>query len=402
MLRFRGVWSGEMCEGRKDYPARVVNMLHTQDARETMSDFLFEVHEDIRQAHTLPARVYTDPAIYEAAKERVFARSWQFVTDAESVRVPGQVHPFTLLEGCLDEPLLFTRDGEDAIHCLSNVCTHRGNIVIEHGGHERALRCRYHGRRFGLDGTFQQMPEFEAVVGFPTPCDNLPGIPFGAWRSLLFASLAPSVPLETLLAPMEERVGWLPLDQFRFDATRSREYLVRANWALYVENYLDGLHIPFVHYELAGALDYGEYVTENHRYGNLQLGVAQSGEDRFDLPAASPDYGKNIAAYYFWLFPNTMFNFYPWGLSVNVVRPVGVNLTRVAFLRYAWDDTKLGSGYIGDDAAVDRVEREDEAVVETVQKGVRSRFYDKGRYSPTRETGTHHFHRLLAESLNSG
>ena len=52
---------------------------------------------------------------------------------------------------------------------------------------------------------------------------------------------------------------------------------MRANWALYVENYLDGLHIPFVHNELAGALDYGSYITELFRYGNLQLGVAQSG-----------------------------------------------------------------------------------------------------------------------------
>lgn len=175
---------------------------------------------------------------------------------------------------------------------------------------------------------------------------------------------------------------------------------MRANWALYVENYLDALHIPFVHYELAGQLDYSGYTTELTSYGNLQLGAAQDGEDCFDLPATSPDYGKRIAAYYFWLFPNLMFNFYPWGLSINVVRPLSVGLTKVSFLRYTWNEARLDLG-LAADAAVDRVEREDEAVVETVQKGVRSRLYDRGRYSPTREIGTHHFHRLLAAFLTA-
>lgn len=360
--------------------------------------FRFDIHEDIRQAVTLPANVYTDPAIYEAERERVFVRTWQFVGDTDSVRVPGQVHPFTLLEGCLDEPLLFTRDADDQIHCLSNVCTHRGNLIVEHGGHERFLRCRYHGRRFALDGTFQQMPEFEGVAGFPSEADSLPRVPFGLWDKFLFVSLAPHHPFEEILSPMRARVGWLPLHEFVYDPARSRDYVVRANWALYVENYLDALHIPFVHNELTSALDYGSYSIELHRYSNLLLGVAESDADRFDLPQSSPDFGRNVAAYYFYLFPNTMFNFYPWGLSINVVRPMGVSLTRVSFLRYVWDSAKFDEG-IGGDAMVDRVEREDEAVVETVQKGVRSRFYNRGRFSPTREQGTHHFHRLLAEFL---
>lgn len=93
-----------------------------------------------------------------------------------------------------------------------------------------------------------------------------------------------------------------------------------------------------------------------------------------------------------------MFNFYPWGLSINVVKPLGVNLTRVSFLSYVWRAERLGSGA---GAELDRVEREDEAVVEATQRGVRSRLYDRGRYSPTREQGVHHFHRLLASRLNA-
>ena len=43
---------------------------------------------------------------------------------------------------------------------------------------------------------------------------------------------------------------------------------------------------------------------------------------------------------------------------------------------------------------------DDEAVVEAVQRGIRSRLYVRGRYSPTREQGVHHFHRLFAAAMN--
>ncbi len=92
-----------------------------------------------------------------------------------------------------------------------------------------------------------------------------------------------------------------------------------------------------------------------------------------------------------------MFNFYPWGISVNIVKPVTHGRTIVQYLNYVSDESKLG---VGAGADLDRVELEDEAVVESVQKGIRSRFYSHGRYSPTREQGTHHFHRLIAEFIS--
>jgi len=108
--------------------------------------------------------------------------------------------------------------------------------------------------------------------------------------------------------------------------------------------------------------------------------------------------GKEIAAYYFWVFPNMMFNFYPWGLSLNIVKPLSPSLTKVEFRTYIWDETKLehGAGSI-----LDKVEREDEDIVEKVQKGVSSRFYKHGRYSPKMEKGIHHFHSLITEFINN-
>jgi choline monooxygenase len=354
------------------------------------------IEPDIARATTLPARFYHDPAGHARVVERVFARSWQLVADLRQLRAPGQTLPLTLLQGSLDEPILLTRDASDALHCLSNVCTHRGMLVCEAGGVEGALRCRYHGRRFALDGRFLSMPEFDGVAGFPSPADDLPRLPLEGWGPFLFTGLDPAMPFADFVAPLTARMRGLPLESCVFDPARSRDYLVKANWALYCDNYLEGFHIPYIHAALSGALDYGSYRTELFEGGSLQVGVASGEEDVLDLPPDSPDHGTRIAAYYFWLFPNLMVNVYPWGLSLNLVKPLAVDRTRVSFLSYVWDPARLDTG-AGD--GLDRVEREDEVVVEAVQRGVGSRLYTHGRYSVTRETGVHHFHRLLGRWL---
>jgi choline monooxygenase len=358
----------------------------------------FEIDPDIRVARTLPARVYSDPEIFRLQRERVFARTWQYAGHADLVKVAGQVYPFTLLPGTLDEPLVLTRDQNDRIHCLSNVCTHRGTLVVEGPGHEQQLRCRYHGRRFALDGRFHSMPEFEGTADFPSKSDDLPEVPLGFWERFLLVALAPAreMSVAALFKSLVDRLGHLPFTDLVFEASGAREYLVNANWALYIDNYLEGFHIPYVHSSLATTLDYGEYAVELERYAVMQLGIGKPGEPAFALPSGHRDQGRAVAAYYFWLFPTTMFNVYPWGVSVNVVIPLAVDRTRVSFLPFVWDESKRATGA---GAGLDRVEREDEAVVESVQRGVRSRLYDRGRYSLAREAGVHHFHRLLAEFM---
>ena len=363
-----------------------------------MGDALFEIDPDIRVARTLPARVYSDPELFRAQRDRVFARTWQYAGHDDLVKVAGQVYPFTLLPGALDEPLLLTRDLSDRLHCLSNVCTHRGTVVVEGSGHEQQLRCRYHGRRFTLDGRFHSMPEFEGTKDFPSPADDLPPVGLGIWERFLMVALAPAMTFEEAVTPMRERLAGLPFSSLVHDAAGARDYLVNANWALYVDNYLEGFHIPYVHSSLAATLDYGEYAVELERYAVLQLGIAKPGEAAFALPRSHRDHPRPIGAYYFWIFPTTMFNVYPWGVSVNVVTPLAVDRTRVAFLPFVWDEAKRGTGA---GAGLDRVEREDEVIVEAVQRGVRSRLYERGRYSPAREGGVHHFHRLLAEFMRA-
>ena len=357
------------------------------------------IDPDIKKASTLPGDFYKSQENYEMILDKVFAKTWQFIGDTNLVRLNESVHPFSFLDGSIGEPLLLTRDKAGNIDCMSNVCTHRGNIVVHNPGPAKRLMCGYHGRRWKLDGTFEHMPEFKEAEGFPAPCDGLPKVPVKNWRdTLLFASIDPAFDFDEILDEMQRRVGFLPINEFRFDANRSKDYLVNANWALYCDNYLEGFHIPFVHPELNDALDYKNYRTETGEHWNLQVGVADGGTDSFDLPEGHPDYGQEIAAYYYWLFPNMMFNFYPWGLSINVVKPLSKDLCRVSFLTYVYDESKLDSGA---GALLDKVEREDEFVVEGVQKGINSRLYKKGRFSPTREKGVHHFHQLLVKYLKN-
>jgi choline monooxygenase len=356
----------------------------------------FNVDEDIARANTIDKKFYTDPELFERAKEKLFASSWQYVGHSDQLLNNGDVYPFTLLEDYLNEPLVLTKNETGGICLLSNVCTHRGNIIVGEPCRLKNLRCRYHGRLFQLDGKFLSMPEFKGVENFPSGNDDLKQLPLFTWGKWLFASLNDQLPHHLFFKEMIDRVAWLPLNDFAYRPGLSREFKVKAHWALYCENYLEGFHIPFVHADLNAVIDFGNYTTELFRYSNLQLGIAKDQDDCFDLPPDSVDYGKKIAAYYFFVFPNMMFNFYPWGLSVNVIRPIGIDESKISFYSFVWREEKLNTGA---GSGLDKVEMEDEEVVENVQRGIHSRFYEHGRYSVIREQGTHHFHRIVAELL---
>ena len=279
------------------------------------------VNKKIEEASTIDSSFYTSRSVFFDAK-KIFENTWQFVS-FESFLDKKNALPFSFLDEYINEPLLLIKDKEKQLNCLSNVCTHRGNILVEkHSEIRDSLICRYHGRRFDKKGHCIFMPKFENVKGFPCDSDNLRKIPFSKWRQFIFCSLGNQYKLNNFFSDMEKRIGWMPIEDFVFNPDLSKDYFVKANWALYCDNYLEGFHIPFVHHDLAKQFKYDEYSVELFPYSNLQLGIGKKGEDCFNLPKFSKDYGKNIIAYYFWVFPNMMFNFYPWGLSLNIVKPI--------------------------------------------------------------------------------
>ncbi len=358
---------------------------------------MYQINKSIKSASTLPADFYQNPAAWEICKEKIFCQNWQYIGDEREIfKGLENVYPLWILENYLDEPIILTKN-DDGIDCYTNVCTHRGFILVQHPAKMRKIVCGYHGRRFDLKGQFEFMPEFKEAEDFPRPCDHLHKLPLHNWRQFLFTAVDPKFEFETLLKKLEERLYFLPIEDFRFAPEYSKTYNVHAHWALYCDNYLEGFHIPFVHNDLGALLDYGSYTTEYYDQIVLQIGYSDGKSITFDLPEDHPDYGKGVTAYYYWIYPNFMLNFYPWGVQLNIVKPVTQNFTKVEFLYYIYDDKAFQ--ILQGDKLAEKTEREDEFVVEAVQRGLRSRFYKAGRFSPKREKGVHYFHQLIAESL---
>lgn len=355
---------------------------------------MYYINPDIKKAETLPSSFYNDQVNFATNTKRLLESSWQLVTDT-AVFGANKVYPLEYAPGFIDEPLLLIKEDTN-YRCISNVCTHRGNILIEKPRSSGPLVCGYHGRKFNLQGKVEFMPEFEKVEGYPRDCDHLTQVDISQWHQFLFVNLKKKLVFDSIRQALDERVGFLDIASFKRSENLCKEYSVKAHWALYCDNYLEGFHIPFVHPGLNQAVEYGSYETVLYEQCNVQIGYAKEGVATFDLPANHIDYGKKVAAYYFWIFPNLMLNFYPWGLSVNKIQPISHNRTKVTFISYVGNEDLIDDSA---GAALDSVEMEDEAVVESVQIGMKSSFYNTGRFSPTREQGVHQFHQLIAKSL---
>jgi choline monooxygenase len=351
----------------------------------------FAPDPDVTRAETPPGSFYGDE---EFARQRrdLFPRVWHFAPLPRRGLAPGHAEPWTLLPGCIDEPLVWTADERGTLRCLSNVCTHRGRVLVEHAGPQQHLRCGYHGRVFDLAGRLRAAPGFEGARDFPRPSDHLAEAPSGEWAGLRFLSLAPAMSFAEWLGPVRELLAWWSERALPEAPASVRDYEIDAHWALYVENYLEGMHIPYVHPRLARALALSDYVYEDLPWGTLQIGVGKASEGALPLPPGHPHARLRVAAYYVWLFPGTMLNFYPFGLSLNAIEPIGARRTRIKYVTYVIDPGRLGEGAGAD---VDEVEREDQAAVLATQRGIGARLYPRGRYAPIHERGVHRFHALL-------
>ena len=346
------------------------------------------IDSDIRVAETLPSKYYTSEKRFRKLL-KAFKTTWQFV--GLSNQFESEISPIDHLVSILNEPMVRVRN-DDSVRLLSNVCTHRGMVLCHEQSNGKTIQCPYHGRTFHRDGTIKHMPGFEDVVDFPAESDHLKSFKLRTWNGFEFTSLNPEVDLDEVLRPIQDRLGWF-FSNLEYDSSRNRNWDIEANWMLYVDNFLEGFHIPYVHPELNEALDGDGYTTECFEHGVLQIGMAKEGDVCFELPETSIDSGKKIAAYYWWMFPNLMINVYPWGISVNVVVPNGPHSTTVLFRSYVKHPELMEQGA---GAGLDKVELQDQFVVENCMKGMRSNSYKRGRYSAKHEQGVHHFHRMIS------
>ncbi len=353
----------------------------------------FDPDLPLERAHTIPALWYSDPAIYAAECRAVFGGMWQAVGRADQVREAGQF--FTA--DVAGEPLVVVHGEDSELRAFFNVCRHRAaRVVPEAEGHATRLRCRYHGWTYDLCGRLRGTPEFDGVADFRREDHGLPPVAVAQWGPLVWVHLGPSPQtLAEYLAPLPERTAPLKLDAFRFVARR--EYRLACNWKVFVDNYLDGgYHVNTVHPGLAGVLDYARYHTDIAGNTAVQVSPLRSAADG-DVGGVRA--GEN--AYYWWVYPNFMLNLYEGVMDTNLVLPLGPGACRVVFDFYFTEtDGAAAEAFIARSVEVGhQIQLEDVGICEEVQRGLRSRSYDTGRFSVKREAAGYHFHRLLARQL---
>lgn len=342
-------------------------------------------------------RIFLDTGAFSSMRERLFARSWQWMGDLEALSAPGSFETSLLLPGLLDEPILAWRGTDGTLRTFLNACSHRGHAVGAGRGCASKLACPYHARRFDANGNCLGQPFVESA-GFPGDGDALRKFPSHESAPWWFAAVDPGWSVGDWLEPFLARCGHLPLADMRRDDARVSEYVVDASWILYVDNYLEGLHIPFLHGGLDATLAFERYRYATFARSTLQIGVAAEGEPAFDPPEGHPDHGLRVAAWWWWLWPNLMLNVYPWGVSVNVVIPESPTRTRIRFIPYMFPGCVRGGGAGGD---LHRVEMEDEAAILSVQRGIASRLWRPRPHLPVHEDGLARFHALLGDVLGT-
>lgn len=340
--------------------------------------------QPLERAETIPASWYTDPRFYDFEKEAIFACTWQGVGHLSRLQNPGD----QIVAAVADNPILVVRGQDRVVRAFYNVCRHRGGPLALEDCNTKVLQCKYHGWTYLLDGSLRGTPKFDRVELFDRKDFGLIPVNLDTWEGIVFVNLsANGMPMQSLFKGIKERIAPTSLATKKF--YKRVVYNVECNWKVYVDNYLEGYHLPYVHPELCSLLDYQNYVTETFEYCSLQHSPIQQ-QENFYSAGEGP-------AYYYFIWPNFMLNILPGRLQTNLVIPTAHNRTTVLF-DYYYDDVSSEKALkmITEDLEYsDRIQQEDIEICGHVQKGLESRAYHKGRFSPEMETGVYHFQSLL-------
>jgi choline monooxygenase len=359
-------------------------------------DTRFILDPNLASAATPPANWYTDPAMLILERRNVFRCTWQYAASLDLLRFPGN-YAAVDINGI---PVVLTRGLDDQLHAFYNVCRHRAGLVARGCGNRKSLQCQYHGWLYGLDGKLKNAPEFDGVENFNANEFGLIPVRLETWGSFAFVNMDESAP------PLMEVLGKIPEEtrQFDFSALRKverRDYIVNANWKVYIDNYLEGYHIPIAHPGLFKEVDYEKYRVDTFRYYSSQYAPIRPSRSQDSAGRLFTELKGDEQAFYYWVFPNFMVNIYPGLVENNVVVPLDNNKTLVIFEWYFADPgTPEAWSSLQDSIEFgDQIQQEDTELCEDVQRNLEAGAYKQGRYSVKRENGVHHFHSLMQEFL---
>lgn len=350
---------------------------------------------DIEHAFTLPSGYYVDPAQLEREKRNIFWRTWQIVGRSNQLAKPGDYFTADLC----GEPLLLVRDTAAQLRGFYNVCRHRAGPPAEGCGTRRLFRCLYHGWTYSLEGKLINAPEMEGTCEFHHEDFSLRPVLVAEWEGQVFVNLDPEA------QPLSQSLRELPRQaaKYRFGDMRlagRRDYHMACNWKVYIDNFLEGYHLPSVHPSLNRELDYNGYVTRLYERHSLQASPIRGPENEAKVDRRYKQAEGDMAAEYFWIFPNWMLNCYPDNVSLNIVLPTGPE-TCVAIFEWYFPLDRIDSAEQTMKFS-DEIQLEDGHICEVVHKNLKSQSYDRGRYSVKQERGVHHWHQLYSEAMAAG
>jgi choline monooxygenase len=357
---------------------------------------LYNPSDPLERAFTIPAPWYFDRRINQLERSSVFAANWQMVGRLDQVREPGQFFTIDVNE----EPLVVVRSDDGQLRAFFNVCRHHAAaVVVQESGCAKQFRCPYHGWTYGNDGALKGMVEFEGVCNFNRADNGLVPVRVDTWENFIFVNLdGQAAPLAEFLGKVPELVAPLKLAE-KLHFFDRRIYTLNCNWKVYVDNYLDGgYHVPHAHKGLSSVVEYTKYTIENFERSCLQSSPLDS-SGALDNSIGATRQGH---AFYLWVYPNFMINAYSGVMDTNLVLPLGVDKCAVIFDYYFADISAAAAQHHRESIAVsEKVQDEDMAICDSVQRGLSSRAYVAGRLSVRREAGEHLFHRLLHADLTS-
>ncbi len=354
--------------------------------------------DSLERGYTLPANWYTDKDLFRLEQRRIFRRSWQYAGLVEEAAQPGDF--FTYRAG--DLSLIIARDESGLLRAFVNVCRHRGSqLVLEERGHRTTLQCHYHAWTYNLDGTLRAAPAARDEPGFDR-CDfSLFPIQIDTWGPFLFVNPdlhAP--PLASVLGELPAMVAATGLDLSGIRRRVRREYDIRANWKVVVDNYLECYHCPVAHPGFCDLIDVNDYEVTEYEWFSTQTGavkeVATQGK-RDNLY----EIGRGVRdGFYAYLWPNFTLNIYPGpgNVSLNLFVPVDTQHT-LAFYEYCFADSVPDEQVEDFTRFIDQVQNEDVALCESVQRGLRSGYFNQGKLMLSRENGLRHFQKLVYRAL---
>jgi choline monooxygenase len=355
---------------------------------------------DISSAATIPRRWYISKDVLDIERKKIFWNSWQPVGHIQELARPGDFISCDV-QG---EPILVVRTPEGKLSAYSNVCRHRAHPVASGKGNRKSLQCGYHGWTYDLNGRLLAAPEFDGVKNWKKSDVCLPQVHADSWGPYVFVNLnSTPIPLVETFGkiPAEVQEAGFPVEQMVF--VERRDYVVSCNWKVYIDNYLEGYHIPIAHPGLFREIDYAQYRVDTFRYyssAHAPIRPLKEGE----IPGRDRRYVRaeeESRALYYWIFPNFMINIYPDNLQANIILPMNVDETLTIF-EWFFLGPGTGEGWESLQQSIafsDQIQHEDMDLCHQVQRGLQSESYHQGRFSAKRENGVHHFHLLLHEFL---